>query len=400
MLLTEFGREYLLLGLRMDKLIDKYVDSYFGPLELKQEVKHEVKQKKLPSPDHLLDNCRRLQKDLPDQGFEKSRVNFLEKMLFAMESSLELELGVKIPYIELVKRLYDMQVEYRTDSELYEGVEKLDSLYNGSGTLLDRISVVYKRRALPKDKILEFCRHGMDVVRKRTYELFPDLLPEGEREEVKEVHRKPWQGYNWYKGDFESRFDLCTDRRISWHQILDINAHEAYPGHHSESCVKDKLLYQEKDHFEQCMRIVHSPQSVLYEGTAAIALDTLFTLYEQETILYKNYCLYPSEENFDALMEERKVWKSIHGIFTNLAFHLHVDEWSEKKLFAFILQLGIYPESEIQGMINFVKDPMWKTYQLNYFVGERLIKRKYGQRLSPKDFTDLLVNSYLPSDFN
>ena len=38
MQLSDFGKEYLLLGLRMGKLIDKYVDAYFGPKDLKYIV--------------------------------------------------------------------------------------------------------------------------------------------------------------------------------------------------------------------------------------------------------------------------------------------------------------------------------------------------------------------------
>jgi hypothetical protein len=53
-----------------------------------------------------------------------------------------------------VKKLYGVAPIYRTDSELFEGVGKLDSLYKGSGTLLDRLKVVYKRKELPKDKII------------------------------------------------------------------------------------------------------------------------------------------------------------------------------------------------------------------------------------------------------
>ncbi len=393
--LSEFGREYLLLGLRMGKLIDEYIDSYFGPRKLKQLVEYED----TLSPHQLLLICRGLQKYLPDQGFEDLRVRFLNQMLGAMETSLKLEIGLKIPYLEQVKRLYNITPEYRTDSELYEGVEQLDSLYEGSGTLLDRLRVVYKRRELPKNRIIEFCRHGMNIVRERTYKLFPDLLPCNESEEVEEVHNRTWAGYNWYLGNFKSRFDICTDKRISWHLILDITAHEGYPGHHVYSCVTDKLLFQGKNHFEQCMRIAFGPQMVLYEGTASLALDTLFSQYEQERIAYENYCLNPVEENFDDLLEEKRVWKTIRGITANLAFHLYVDGWSEEKLFAFVLELGLMPEAQIHELLNLVKDPYWKTFHFNYLAGERLIKKKYGERLSPKNYTNILINAYLPSDF-
>ena len=55
-----FGKEYLLLGLRMDRLIDGFVDAYYGPSELKELVGNE----KPFSPKKLLESCKKLQKQL------------------------------------------------------------------------------------------------------------------------------------------------------------------------------------------------------------------------------------------------------------------------------------------------------------------------------------------------
>lgn len=395
MLLSGFGRDYLLLGLRIGKLIDEYIDAYFGPYELKQVVDDE----EIRSASQLLVACRNLQKNLKDQGFEESRTSFLDLMLNAMETSLELKKGAEVPYLEQVKKLYDIEPIYRTDSELHNGIEKLDAFYKGSGTLLDRLKIVYKRRELPKEHIVEFCRHGMEIVRDQTYKLFPNLLPKDEHEEVVEVHKQTWKGYNWYLGGYKSRFDICTDNRVSWHLILDIAAHEGYPGHHVESCMKDKILYQEKNHFEQCLRIAIGPQMVLYEGLATLALDTLFTVYDQERIAYENYCLNPSEEDLHDLVEERKIWKTIQGITPTMAYRLYIDKWSEEHLINYILELGIMPKPQILELLTLVKDPLWKSFHFNYLAGEKLIKRKYGERLSPQNYTTLLINSHLPSDF-
>lgn len=65
---------------------------------------------------------------------------------------------------------------------------------------------------------------------------------------------------------------------------------------------------------------------VLYEGAANIAIDILFTLYEQEKIGYENYYLDPSEENLENLLAERQMWFPIRGRDANLAFHMHVDK--------------------------------------------------------------------------
>jgi hypothetical protein len=393
--LSAFGKEYLLLGLRMGKVIGEYIDSYFGPCELK----HLVNSEEPFSLRKLLSICQYLQRQLPDQGFNPLRVIFFEKMFESMETLLKIKMGELIPYVEQVERLYDITLDYLPDSEMYTGAEQLDSFYEGSGSLLDRINNVYTRRELPKDFIMGHINHAMKLLRERTYELFPNLLSKGEHVKIVEVSDKKWMGYLYYKGNYQSQFDMCTDGRVGWHGILEVSSHEGYPGHHVLSCVQDKNLYQEKGYFEQSIRLVFSPQMVLYEGIANLSLELLFTPYEIEKIAYENYCSNPEEEDFDNLLIESQIWKSIRGRYANYAYHLYVDEWSEQKLFNHLLHLGIYPETFIPSIFKELKKPNWETFHYTYYVGEKLIKKKYGEKISPQNYEDLLTNPYIPSNF-
>ena len=63
MQLDEYGKDYLLLGLRIGKIIDGYIDSYFGPSELKEIVNREDTK----TPKILLEHCLGLQKRLDNQ---------------------------------------------------------------------------------------------------------------------------------------------------------------------------------------------------------------------------------------------------------------------------------------------------------------------------------------------
>lgn len=104
LVLDEFGKNYLLLGLRIGKLIEGYVESYYGPSELKEIIDKE----QLSSPKNLLSICKNLQQDLLNQGFADNRIKFLNKMLGAMETSLNIANGKIIPYLEQVNRFYDI----------------------------------------------------------------------------------------------------------------------------------------------------------------------------------------------------------------------------------------------------------------------------------------------------
>ena len=63
MKLSEFGKGFLRLALRIDKHIKGYVDFYIGPKKLRQIVDNEA----VTSPNKLLINCRALQNDMLKQ---------------------------------------------------------------------------------------------------------------------------------------------------------------------------------------------------------------------------------------------------------------------------------------------------------------------------------------------
>ena len=112
MLISDFGKDFLLLGLRINKLIDGFVDAYFGPKELQSIVKNE----KLKAPKVLLDSCKLLLNELKNQGFVVKREKFIEKILVAIKTSLEIKLGKILPYLEQVNKLYDIKPKLIDDS--------------------------------------------------------------------------------------------------------------------------------------------------------------------------------------------------------------------------------------------------------------------------------------------
>ena len=85
-ILSEFGQEYLLLGLRIGKLIEGYIDAYYGPQKLKEKVDKEDKK----SPNVLIEACKNLQRKLPDKSFIDERFNFINKILESMTTSLKI----------------------------------------------------------------------------------------------------------------------------------------------------------------------------------------------------------------------------------------------------------------------------------------------------------------------
>lgn len=392
--LTNFGKEYLLLGLRLNKLIDGYVDAYYGPIELKKIVDNEHAN----SPESLLKTCRNLKNKLVDQGFAIDRVKFLEKMLDAMETSLEITSGRKMPFLEQVFKIYNIKPELMDDSVFYKVAEELEGLYEGSGSLLDRIKEAKQKQEVPNDKIEQTSIRALEISREKTYEIFPDLLPKDEDLTIRIVKDEPWSAYNWYLGNYKSRIDVNTDLPIKWTNFLKLATHEGYPGHHTEHTIKEKKLYQEQNRFEHSILLIPTPEAVIAEGIGNTGIDVLFSAYEKVQISLDELCPNAQNEDLEILLAQNQAWDKLSGFYNNIAIHAHVDSWSDDQLIDYGLNFGFYTEKYIRQQLKFIRHPLWSTYIFTYFIGESLIKKKFGLRPSPKDFETLLTHPILPSD--
>ncbi|MHA2049935.1 MAG: hypothetical protein ACW986_09995 [Promethearchaeota archaeon] len=396
LVLDEFGKNYLLLGLRIGKLIDGYVESYYGPPELKEIVDKENPY----SPKNLLSICNGLQQDLPNQGFTDIRIKLLNKMLGAMETSLNVANGKNIPYLEQINRFYDIKPELVDDSIFYKAAEKLDEFYSGSGSLSDCINGLEKQCAIPAERIEETYNHAFQIVQTRTKELFPDLLPNDEEINVKIVKNQYWSADAIYLGNFKSQIEINADISINWTIILILATHEGYPGHHTEMSVKEKSLYLEKQQFEHSLVSYQVPKMTVSEGIAETAIDVLFSPIEAVTIGLEEICPNPETEyHLDALIANFNAEGAYAAMKNYLAFHAHVNGWSDERLLKYGLDFGIFSENVIKSLLKFIHDPIGSTYAFTYHIGKMLIKKKYGERPSPADFKQLLTSQFLPSDF-
>jgi hypothetical protein len=113
-IIENFEEEFLPLPLRIDKHIRGYVDFYFGPEKLRQIVNNES----ITSPNKLLIDCKALIRQLGAQGYDKKRERYIEKMLIAMKTSIELLTGIKTSIKDQFIKLYDVALQPADESEL------------------------------------------------------------------------------------------------------------------------------------------------------------------------------------------------------------------------------------------------------------------------------------------
>jgi len=397
---SEFGENFLFLAHHINKHNKGYVDFYIGPKKIRKIVDNEA----ITSPSKLLTDCKALQKDLFKQGYDKKRERYLEKMLIAMKTSIEIINGAEIPFKEQFLRLYDVALQPVNESELDNLKEELNAAYGGHGSLEKRMNDLRIRRTVPEGKVFELFKKALNITRARTKELFVDLLPENEHVNIELVknnnnNKITWTYYNWYLGNFRSRIEVNPNFNMYWTLFLSAATHEGYPGHHTEFIVKEQRLYRELNQFEHSILLLNSPKLIISEGIANTAVNMLFNYQEQADINLREFCPDPSKESsIESLIAQSRVKGKISLYLYNLAYYALIDGWSEESLIRYATSFEIFSQENIENRIKLIFNPIHSTTAFSYNIGSKLIKNKYGEFPSVKDFRNLLINQILPSD--
>ncbi len=396
--MSKFGIEFLLLALRIDKHIKGYVDFYFGPKKLRKIVDNEA----ITSPKKLLLDSKTLLEQLGSQGYDKKRERYLEKMLIAMRTSVELLSRIEISFKEQFLRLYDVDLQPVNESELDNLKEEYNEAYSGPGSLEKRMTDLRVRRTVPEGKVFELFKKALNITRERTKELFFNLLPQKERivlELAKNNDKAKWSYYNWYMGNFCSRIEVNPNYNIYWTGFLFVAAHEGYPGHHMEFTIKEQKLYRELNQFEHSILLLHSPKLIISEGIADLAVKMLFSNREAVEIGLRELCPDSSnEDSLEIMMAQNKVKGKLTLFWYNFAYHALIDKYDDEELMRYGTNFEIFNKETIKNQLKRISNPVYSKNAFLYNLGTNLIKHKYGDPPSVKDFRYLLINPILPSD--
>ena len=395
--LSKFGEDFLLLALRIDKHINGYVDFYFGPEKLRQIVNHES----ITAPNTLLSDSNNLIKQLGAQGYSKERERYIEKLLVAMKSSIEVLLGSKISVKDQFIKLYDVDLQPAKETELDNLKGAYEEAYKGYGSLEERMNKLRITRKVPESKVFKFFKKAVDITEKQTKKLFIDLLPKEESviiDVVNTSEKVKWSCYNWYMGKYMSRIEVNPNYQMYWTVLLSFSSHEAYPGHHTEFAVKEERLYHELNQFEHSLLILHSPKLVVSEGIANKAISVLFSNQEVAEIGLKEFCSEPLKDVPLEELELQDIVKAKIPIFWyNFAYHALVDKYNEKDLMRYGRNFEIFSDGALITGIERMSNPAYSNNAFMYYLGNNILQ-KYGDVPSLKDFRNLLVNPILPSD--
>ena len=273
----------------------------------------------------------------------------------------------------------------------------------GSGTVQQRYESFKSQFIIPKEKLDVVFNAAIEECRKRTKQHIE--LPENESFVIEYVTNKAWSGYNWFKGESHSLIQMNTDLPIYIDRVVDLAAHEGYPGHHVYNALLEQNLLKKNGWMEFSVYALFSPQSLIAEGTANFGIDVVFM--PDERIAFERNVLFPLA-GLDALQVE--TYYNIHSLFMRLAYagneaargYLN-GKMSKDAAIQWLMDYALFSRERATQRIKFFDT--YRSYVINYNLGQDMVKQyiearggtpgKHEKRW--EEFTKLISSPRLPS---
>ena len=388
-------REYLLLGLRFDRIEDGYVDSFTGDPALRETVASEP----APDPADLARQADRLWPPSLPAGSSTMR---------APTTSAPICARWPVPDGNSPGRPSASSTRSRPISTCRSARASQTGTARRTPASTRRWAgrvrwpsgwrPTARAEEIPPER-LEECIHAFSsALRDRVRAEFP--LPDSETINYEVVTDKPWSGFNYYLGDYRSTVAVNADLRQQMSNLPRLVAHESYPGHHTEHCRKEAGWWPEHGHAEQTLFLVNTPQCLMAEGLADLALYVAvgrgWGAWAGE--IYADVGLRFDGQRAEAVSEATA---ALADVRQDAALMLHDEHRDVDDVVAFLRRWLLVSDERARQSLRFLSSPLWRAYTSTYVEGYRLLRTWLDDRPAGVSLTErfgrLLDEPLIPS---
>jgi hypothetical protein len=359
-------REYLLLGLRFDRIESGYVDAFTGDPALRRRVENEP----MPEPAALARRAETLLAALPS-GLPEARADYLRVHLRALACAGRKFAGEQVGFVDEVRDYFDVDIAKGDTDRYRQAHARLDEALGGTGPLADRMAEHRRAEEIPPER-LEVAIHAFSsALRDRVRAHFP--LPETETISYEVVTDKPWSGFNYYRGDYRSTVAVNADLKQLMSNLPRLVAHESYPGHHTEHCRKEAGLVAQLGQAEQTIFLVNTPQCLMAEGLADLALYAAvgpgWGGWAAE--IYADLGLRFDGERAEAVADAAA---ALADVRQDAALMLHDERRDADEVADYLRRWLLVSDDRARQTLRFLSSPLWRAYTSTYVEGYRLLR--------------------------
>jgi hypothetical protein len=367
MTLRTIPERYVILCLRVGEHDEDFVDAYIGPADLREKALAEGPQ----DPRSLQDEALALLEEVPGAGLDDDRVRWMLGQLRGIECVTARLAGEDISWSDQVERCFGIRPVHMDEEQLRAAHKRLDEALPGRGGVRRRYNEWIDAATVPGETLHRSIESLSTALRRRTLRLV-DLPPE-EGVDYETVTGQPWEAFNHYRGYLRSVIEVNEDLPISLINLMDLVAHEAYPGHHTERVCKEKLLYRDRSRLEMSVMITTAPEAVISEGIATNGLDAAVGDEGLEGLLREAKELGVTMDPAVAEVVLHEEWV-LFGAATNAARKLHEDGITPEDAESYLREWALSSSERAAKTVSFLMDAASWTYVTAYTDGKRLCR--------------------------
>ncbi|MBV9445818.1 MAG: DUF885 domain-containing protein [Streptosporangiaceae bacterium] len=386
--------EYLGLGLRLGRLVSGFVDCWFGDPRIAERVRAEPR----PDPADLARSAVGLRDRVADSGLDERRQRFLTTQLKALECTARRLAGEKIEFAAEIRAYFDVDIAMGSPDRYADAHRAIADLLPGTEPLSTRLEAYHARIRIPPDKLMPTVQSISGRMAAHVRDMFP--LPAADQIRYEMVHDKPWNAFNRYLGGFRSEVAVNAKAGDAIAALPTIITHESYPGHHTEHCIKESELVRGRGEEEHTISLVNTPQCLLSEGMAEKALRVVMP---EGWGPWTSEILASHGLHIDGELVERvhNCLRSLLPVRQDAAIMLHERGIDPDDVVEHLQRWTLLSWERARHMVDFLIDPLWRSYTVTYIEGERLVDewlrtRKPNQSIA-ENYLYLLRESPSPS---
>lgn len=378
-------RRYVRLGLRLDRVAPGLVDAHLGDPALPRAVAGEPR----PDPEVLRRDAAALRAELPSAGLDPVRTTYLDAQLEALEVVAARAGGAEIDVVDEVEACLGVRIG-PGDPDRYRAAHRtLDDLLPGRGDLAARLGRFRAADRVPPHRLGAAVEALGAALRTRTDDAVG--LPPGERVAFEVVDGAPWSGFSRRTGPLASvvSVNAATPHRAAHLPLL--VAHEAYPGHHTDSSRAEAALRGGTTRYpERELLLARTPQSLVAEGAAELGLEVLlgpgWGPWSVEVLRGAGAGPDASGSGADGPGADGALAEAVEAAVDGLAevrqdavLLLHGRDararaGAEDRARAHLRRWLLVDDARAGRMLDFVAHPRWRIHTTTYVEGVRLLR--------------------------
>lgn len=184
----------------------------------------------------------------------------------------------------------------------------------------------------------------------------------------------PLGAYADYQGGLRTLVRINDELPITGWRLVQLVAHEAYPGHHTEHVCKDIALIRAHKRIEFSIWVHPTPQALIAEGIAMLAPEVLLGEAIEEV---GAQCLRPLGIEYDTSGSAavRQAHELLLPVEANLALMLDEDRLDRAGMSAYARRWLLDDDAHVERVVNNLCEQSWPPYESCYPEGLRRCRR-------------------------